>query len=61
LPQDQKNPVEIRSCYTLDSGEYIGDVKMTFNLVKKFGITKFETIDQNHNVCSIGFSNRKKK
>lgn len=61
IPTDPKHPVEIRSCYTLDSGEYISDVSTTFSLVKKYGITKFETIDQDHSVCSIGFSNKKKK
>ena len=49
-------PVVMKSAYTLD-GYYIGSSKRAYRLVVKRGI-KPEKISPEHNVCSIGFSER---
>jgi len=46
---------EMKSGYSLD-GDCLGDIKMTNFLTRKMGIRKFEKIDNDHCVCSIGFN-----
>lgn len=42
------------------SGDYLGDVKMAYRLVNKYGISVFEKTDVMHSVCSIGYNLAKK-
>ena len=42
------------------SGDYIGDPKTAYRLVNRFGICAFKKTEPTHNVCSIGYSPKKK-
>jgi hypothetical protein len=46
---------EMESAYNKNN-KYIGPSKLAKNLVKNFGIKEFDVIDEDDNVCSIGFN-----
>lgn len=48
-----------RSAFSLEGG-YIGDPRTSHRLWKRYGIVP-ELSDNKHNVCSIGYSARKRK
>lgn len=55
------NPeVIMKSAYAIPGGDYIGSSKRAHRLIVKRGI-KPEKANPNHNVCSIGFSERTQK
>ena len=54
-----EEPVTMTSAYNHD-GDYIGSLKVADLLTKKYGI-KPELIDEDHTVCSIGFSEKDQK
>jgi hypothetical protein len=56
---DEK-PFEMKTAYTLDSGDYVGNPKIMIKFIRKYGIRP-EVADSDDSVCSIGFSNRNKQ
>lgn len=38
------------------AGDYIGETRRAYHLVRKYGIKRFEKAKPDHNVCSIGFN-----
>lgn len=53
-------PTPMKVAYSPE-GHYIGVTRWAFRLVKKYGVTQFFLRTNTSNVCSIGYSPKRKK
>lgn len=53
--------VELKNCYSLDTGQWIGNSKVANFLCRKKGLRQLQKTNPRHSVCSIGFSEDEQK